>query len=420
MWGSNVFTLPSQVQTYYPHMVQPAMALPFPYQQNGEGVKGSTGGGGAPPPSDLPPKTEAATPAPSLPPPPQAPVAAMGTVPVSVPSSTVGPGALVPVTGALVPNGIDIAAQDSGGETESVGGGAGASACKDQPKRLHVSNIPFRFRDPDLRAMFGKYGSILDVEIIFNERGSKGFGFVTFGSAAEADKAREALNGTVVEGRKVEVNNATARVQTKKPLPAVPNVLLARNGMVPSAAAAAAALRGVAIHRGRPGRTYPALARHPNPLTAAATALHGYTPGVYYDPFLVHASQAAQLQAANPLQLNPLLRELYRNRPETPGLPATSSASAVPAPSPHGHLGGGMAHLLKAPSLSSQQQQYARAAAAAYGLSAPPAPPTLAYPATVPAGPYADAYIAAASGIGPVPGYGQAMYRSSYNRFAPY
>lgn len=24
-----------------------------------------------------------------------------------------------------------------------------------QPKRLHVSNIPFRFRDPDLRAMFG-------------------------------------------------------------------------------------------------------------------------------------------------------------------------------------------------------------------------------------------------------------------------
>lgn len=26
---------------------------------------------------------------------------------------------------------------------------------KTQPKRLHVSNIPFRFRDPDLRQMFG-------------------------------------------------------------------------------------------------------------------------------------------------------------------------------------------------------------------------------------------------------------------------
>jgi RNA binding protein fox-1 len=32
---------------------------------------------------------------------------------------------------------------------------------------LHVSNIPFRFRDPDLRAMFGQFGEILDVEIIF-------------------------------------------------------------------------------------------------------------------------------------------------------------------------------------------------------------------------------------------------------------
>ncbi|XP_072339465.1 RNA binding protein fox-1 homolog 3-like isoform X5 [Scyliorhinus torazame] len=59
---------------------------------------------------------------------------------------------------------------------------------KQQPKRLHVSNIPFRFRDPDLRQMFGQFGKILDVEIIFNERGSK-------------------------------VNNATARVMTNKKTP---------------------------------------------------------------------------------------------------------------------------------------------------------------------------------------------------------
>ncbi|XP_061764654.1 RNA binding protein fox-1 homolog 3 isoform X3 [Nerophis ophidion] len=87
---------------------------------------------------------------------------------------------------------------------------------KQQPKRLHVSNIPFRFRDPDLRQMFGQFGKILDVEIIFNERGSKGFGFVTFETTADADRAREKLNGTIVEGRKIEVNNATARVMTNK------------------------------------------------------------------------------------------------------------------------------------------------------------------------------------------------------------
>ncbi|KAG1712164.1 RNA binding protein fox-1 3 [Nymphon striatum] len=34
-------------------------------------------------------------------------------------------------------------------------GSPGSMTSKEQPKRLHVSNIPFRFRDPDLRQMFG-------------------------------------------------------------------------------------------------------------------------------------------------------------------------------------------------------------------------------------------------------------------------
>ncbi|CAH1274028.1 RBFOX2 [Branchiostoma lanceolatum] len=74
-------------------------------------------------------------------------------------------------------DGTDVTQQQTAATAEAL-----ASAIT---KRLHVSNIPFRFRDPDLRQMFGKYGQILDVEIIFNERGSK-------------------------------VNNATARVMTNK------------------------------------------------------------------------------------------------------------------------------------------------------------------------------------------------------------
>ncbi|ELK30380.1 RNA binding protein fox-1 like protein 1 [Myotis davidii] len=148
---------------------------------------------------------------------------------------------------------------------------------KSQPKRLHVSNIPFRFRDPDLRQMFGQFGKILDVEIIFNERGSKananassegsvpsahwcfvgakvssfhphpqgtqephqsllegnsalsiaaetegeledaGFGFVTFENSADADRAREKLHGTVVEGRKIEGGYAAYRYAQPTP-----------------------------------------------------------------------------------------------------------------------------------------------------------------------------------------------------------
>ena len=53
---------------------------------------------------------------------------------------------------------------------------------------------------------FQKFGPILDVEIIFNERGSKGFGFVTFANSSDADRAREQLHATVVEGRKIEVH----------------------------------------------------------------------------------------------------------------------------------------------------------------------------------------------------------------------
>lgn len=41
----------------------------------------------------------------------------------------------------------------------------------------------------------------------------QGFGFVTFESAAEADRAREKLNGTIVEGRKIEVRESYVQFQ---------------------------------------------------------------------------------------------------------------------------------------------------------------------------------------------------------------
>ncbi|XP_047739644.1 RNA binding protein fox-1 homolog 1-like isoform X9 [Hyalella azteca] len=375
--------------------------------------------------------------------------AATVTAPNSVSSGipNVGPGAVVPVTGAVVANGVDasnaggwphkllmmgadkpilpptgahldlmaapfrpmITDSTASGDSETVAANGTPALPKDQPKRLHVSNIPFRFRDPDLRAMFGKFGTILDVEIIFNERGSKGFGFVTFGSAAEADKARESLNGTVVEGRKVEVNNATARVQTKKPTSAVPNVLLARNGMVPPAAVG---VGGVIKAAGR---------------------------SVYYDPFMAaQAAQAAQLQAAGSLQMNPSMSSCsltssseWMLRQQAAAVAAAhipSAAAAAAAGMSPAQAAAVSAQLLKNPTLSvstAQQASYAAAANAAavraYGLTAaaPGQPTPVAYP-SIHAGPYGDPYIAAASGIGPVAGYGAAMYRNSYNRFAPY
>ncbi|XP_063225861.1 RNA binding protein fox-1 homolog 2 isoform X30 [Bacillus rossius redtenbacheri] len=232
---------------------------------------------------------------------------------------------------------------------------------KNQPKRLHVSNIPFRFRDPDLRAMFGQFGPILDVEIIFNERGSKGFGFVTFANSADADRARERLHGTVVEGRKIEVNNATARVQTKKP-PTVPNVCVQwpegyRLPAVPWSWLPGAAAAPLAT---------------PSTSTAAPLVLTPRTArrSVYYDPFL-----AAHAATADPN---------YR-------LQASYAAAA----------------------------SYTAVAARAYGAAAAAAQPVAGYAAVAGYGrEYADPYLG--HSIGPVAGYGAAVYRSGYNRFAPY
>uniref|UniRef100_A0A8C1F3Z6 RNA binding protein fox-1 homolog 1 n=1 Tax=Cyprinus carpio carpio TaxID=630221 RepID=A0A8C1F3Z6_CYPCA len=132
--------------------------------------------------------------------------------PAQTHSEPSGPDNSVQVVSGTATQTDDSAQTDSQQQTQS----SENTENKSQPKRLHVSNIPFRFRDPDLRQMFGQFGKILDVEIIFNERGSKGFGFVTFENSADADRAREKLHGTVVEGRKIEVNNATARVMTNK------------------------------------------------------------------------------------------------------------------------------------------------------------------------------------------------------------
>ena len=64
--------------------------------------------------------------------------------------------------------------------------------------------------------MFEQYGKVNEVEIIFNERGSKGFGFVSFASKVDAEAAKKALHQTTVDGRVVEVNDATARNKSKK------------------------------------------------------------------------------------------------------------------------------------------------------------------------------------------------------------
>ncbi|CAI5456043.1 unnamed protein product [Caenorhabditis angaria] len=169
------------------------------------------------------------------------------------------------------------------------------------PKRLHVSNIPFRFRDPDLKTMFEKYGPVSDVEIIFNERGSKGFGFVTMERPVDAEKARQELHGSMIEGRKVEVNCATARVHSKKVKPPT-GILDTMNPLVAQTALAAQAHMNRALLLRSPLVAQSLLARgtglipglqQPNAAAAAALQLQA----------AFAANPLAQLQG-QPLMLN--------------------------------------------------------------------------------------------------------------------
>ena len=60
--------------------------------------------------------------------------------------------------------------------------------------------------------LFGKFGNVEDAEIIYNDKGSKGFGFITMSRGKDADNALIRLNHSIVEGRIIEVNLATPKV----------------------------------------------------------------------------------------------------------------------------------------------------------------------------------------------------------------
>lgn len=75
--------------------------------------------------------------------------------------------------------------------------------------KIYVGNLSYKVTEPQLKEYFEQFGEITDVKLItdYNTGQSKGFGFITYSSTDEMEKALE-KNGEELEGRKLFVNKA--------------------------------------------------------------------------------------------------------------------------------------------------------------------------------------------------------------------
>lgn len=70
--------------------------------------------------------------------------------------------------------------------------------------KLYVGNLNYAVTNQELQDHFSQFGTVQSVNIITG----KGFGFVEMATAAEAEKAKEALNGKEFKGRTMKVDEA--------------------------------------------------------------------------------------------------------------------------------------------------------------------------------------------------------------------
>lgn len=79
--------------------------------------------------------------------------------------------------------------------------------------RLYVGNLSFNSTQDMLRDAFATCGEVVDVHLVSDRMTgqSRGFGFVTMGSQAEAQGAIQTMNGSELDGRALRVNEAEER-----------------------------------------------------------------------------------------------------------------------------------------------------------------------------------------------------------------
>lgn len=79
--------------------------------------------------------------------------------------------------------------------------------------KLYVGNLSFDTIENDLQDLFEQFGAVKEAALVMDRATgrSRGFAFVTMGSASEGEAAISALHGKDFQGRKLTVNEARPR-----------------------------------------------------------------------------------------------------------------------------------------------------------------------------------------------------------------
>ena len=79
--------------------------------------------------------------------------------------------------------------------------------------KLFVGNLSFNTTENDLQDAFAAFGTVTETNLMMDRATGRprGFGFITMGSAEEAQKAIDGMNGKSIDGRALTVNVAKPR-----------------------------------------------------------------------------------------------------------------------------------------------------------------------------------------------------------------